>query len=587
MKAGPVEPTRLFRARLDSLRPWQRLAGLFLFAFLLRLAYLLEVKDAAFFAVLVGDGAVYDAAAQKIQTDWIGKEVFYQAPLYPYFLAAIYTLFGHELWAVRIIQIGLGAGACVLLALAGRAFFSEGVALIAGFLLAAYGPALYFDGLIQKACLDLFFMTVLLWSLGRITHDSQRRWPLLAGSVLGCLALTRENALILVPIVLAWLGWRWWDAAGQSIQTRQAPPLFLLGIALVLAPVAVRNYAVGGELILTTSQLGANFYIGNNPDADGTYEPLRWGHGSFPLEHQDAVEIAEKAAGKKLTAAEISHYWTVRATSWIRTHPGDWLKLLVRKWSLVWNAREIPDSDEPLVYQDASLILTLCTAMFSFGTIAPLALAGAVATWSDRKRLWILYLTVLGIAAATALFYVFARYRYPIVPVLILFAAAGVMAIVQRVRRRRLRPLLTYGLLVGGAALAVRWNPPRGGDSRAMALYNLGVSLEQRGDIEQAMTNYRGALAADPGFVQAHVNLGALLAGGGQLEEGIAHERAALRLRPEDSMAHANLANALFELGRLDEAEQHYRSALRAEPDLAMAQQGLGALLEERKKRTP
>ena len=586
MKPGSVKPKQGFRARLHGLRPWQRLAGLFLFAFLLRLAYLVEVKDADVFNVLVGDGAAFDAAAQNIRTDWIGKEVFYQAPLYPYFLAVVYTVFGHELWAARLIQIGLGAGACVLLALAGAAFFRESVALIAGFLLAVYGPALYFDGLIQKACLDLFFMTALLWSLGRIAQDTRRRWPLLAGGVLGCLALTRETALVLLPIVLLWLGWRWWQAR-DSRPARRATPLFLLGVAVILAPVAIRNYAVGGELFLTTSQSGANFYIGNNPDADGTYEPLRWGHGSFPLERQDAIDIAQKAAGKTLTAGEISHYWTARAGDWIRAHPGQWLKLLARKWALVWSAREIPDSDEPAVYRDASLILTVCTALFSFGTIAPLALAGAVATWSDRRRLWILYLTVLGMAAATALFYVFARYRYPIVPALILFAAAGATEIGQRIRHRRPRPLLLYGLLIAGAALVVRLNPPGGGDPRAMALYNLGVSLEQRGDVDRAIANYRGALAANPGFVQAHVNLGALLAAGGQLDEGIAHERAALRLRPDDSMAHANLANALFEQGRLDEAEQHYRAALRAEPDLAMARQGLGALMQERQKRAP
>ena len=45
--------------------------------------------------------------------------------------------------------------------------------------------------------------------------------------------------------------------------------------ALVLAPVALRNRAAGGELVLTTSQAGANFYIGNHPGADGRYQPLR------------------------------------------------------------------------------------------------------------------------------------------------------------------------------------------------------------------------------------------------------------------------------------------------------------------------
>ena len=70
------------------------------------------------------------------------------------------------------------------------------------------------------------------------------------------------------------------------------------GVLLGLAPVAVRNYAVGGGLYLTTSQLGPNFYIGNNPTADGTYRPLRFGRGSAEFERLDATAIAERAQGR-------------------------------------------------------------------------------------------------------------------------------------------------------------------------------------------------------------------------------------------------------------------------------------------------
>ena len=49
---------------------------------------------------------------------------------------------------------------------------------------------------------------------------------------------------------------------------------FALGLALVLGPVALRNYVIGDTFALTTSQLGTNFYIGNNPDATGIYVPL-------------------------------------------------------------------------------------------------------------------------------------------------------------------------------------------------------------------------------------------------------------------------------------------------------------------------
>ena len=44
-----------------------------------------------------------------------------------------------------------------------------------------------------------------------------------------------------------------------------------------------------------------------------------------------------------------------------------------------------------------------------------------------RSQLWILYAMLVAYAASVALFYVFARYRYPLVPLLVLFAAAGIV----------------------------------------------------------------------------------------------------------------------------------------------------------------
>jgi len=60
---------------------------------------------------------------------------------------------------------------------------------------------------------------------------------------------------------------------------RQLIP-FGCGVALLLIPVAVRNYAVGGGFYLTTSQFGPNLYLGNNPRTDGTAGSLIAGRGS-------------------------------------------------------------------------------------------------------------------------------------------------------------------------------------------------------------------------------------------------------------------------------------------------------------------
>ncbi|MDB4980966.1 MAG: Tetratricopeptide 2 repeat protein, partial [Myxococcales bacterium] len=451
-----------------------------------------------------------------------------------------------------------------------------------GALLALAGPCLFFGGLIHKACLDLFLMSALLYMLARLLDEAspRRGWALATGAVLGALTLTRENALLLFPLLAVVLGIA---LAGRG--ARLAVGLFLLGGVLALAPVALRNYAVGGELVLTTSQFGANFYLGNNAQADGTYEPLVYGHGDVANEHADAIALAEQAAGRKLTAGEVSHYWSSRAWAWMSAHPGDWARLLVHKWRLVWSAREISDSDEILVYEDASVLLRALTTLFGFGTFAALAAVGMATTWPQRRRVGFLYVIVGGLAAATALFFVFGRYRVALFPPLALFAAAGLGQLVA-LPRTRPRPRVLAGYVGIGVAAAIATSLPLGGNGdgvrRGTAYYNVAVTQEAGGDLPAAMASYRRSLAFDATSVQAHINLGALLARGGAFGEAIAEERAALGLRPDDVLAHVDLANALLESGRLDEAEPHYREALRLEPEQPQARAGLMTLQDLR-----
>ncbi len=113
---------------------------------------------------------------------------------------------------------------------------------------------------------------------------------------MGGLALTRENALVFIVVILGWILARGMGTGGWG---RQAA-LFLAGLALVLVPVAARNAYVGGGFYITTSQFGPNFYIGNNPSADGTYQALRYGRGAPEYERQDATELAERALGRTL-----------------------------------------------------------------------------------------------------------------------------------------------------------------------------------------------------------------------------------------------------------------------------------------------
>lgn len=571
-------------------------------ALALRGLYLYELRDSLLLAWLFGDGQQYDAWAREIAAgDWVGQEVFYQAPLYPYFLAVLYTIGGHSLALVRSVQCLLGAGACVLVAFAGTRWVSRAAGLCGGLLLAAHPSAVFFDGLIQKSSLDLFLTAAVLAALS--AFSARPRWPLLVGLgvALAALTLNRENARVVYPIAAAWLLLAF---RGASLLRRGAwVALFVAASACVLAPVAWRNYRVGGQPFLSTAQLGPNLFIGNHPGADGRYAPLVAGRGDARAERADAVRLAEEASGRTLTAREVSDYWTRRALAYVADEPASWLRLMAWKLFLTFNATELTDSESIGAFASQAASLRLLQPL-GLGLLLPLAAFGAWATRRDWRRLWILYALVLGFAASVALFFVFARYRFPMVAPLAVLAGAGVAALPAAVRslgsregRRRWAPGLA---LAAALALPASWPLPQHRDDE-ITWYNLGVTLLDAGRHAEAASSLGEALRIEPDFGLAHYQLGRALAALGRhddaerelalaaerlpdaadvhyayamvlirrdswSETALRHLRRAAALAPESAAAHVQIARTLALRGELAEAAREARIALRLAP---------------------
>ena len=552
------KPPTAKAGRFDRFR-WQVVA-IASVAFVVRLAYIWQIRPSPFFDVLIGDARQYDLWAGRIAAgDWIGRDVFYQAPLYPYFLGTIYALAGRDLLLVRICQAVLGAASCALLALAGRRVYSERVGWVAGLGLAIYAPAIFFDGLLQKSVLDVFFVSLVLWLLSFLVENPERRsrWFSL-GLALGGLALTRENALILIVPILLWR-LRPSPAPRSPIPAMLA---FALGLLLVLSPIAIRNRIVGGEWHLTTSQFGPNFYLGNNPNADGTASPLREGRGTAEYERQDATNLAQVAVGRNLTTGEVSSYWTKEALAFIRSRPVTWLKLEARKTALLWNRAELVDTDSQDSYQEWSWLLRTAAHIGHFGVLVPLALFGVLVRWSDRERLWLFYAMAAVYAASVLMFYVSARYRLPLVPFLMLFAAAGLSSLPDFVRApSHGRSAITAAAVIAMAVFA-NWPLWPSGSMRAVTENNLGNALKTDGRFQEAGLHYRRAIEIRPDYAPAYINLGTLLVAQGKPEEAIAAYKRASALAAIDDDLDAKIGNAFLRAGKPADAVEYFQRAL-------------------------
>jgi tetratricopeptide (TPR) repeat protein len=554
----------------------------FAVALAVRLVHVWQMTATPFATVLVGDAKGYDAWARRLAAgDWIGTDVFYQAPLYPYFLGAIYAAFGADAVTARVVQAAVGAASAAMLALAATWLFSPRVGLAAGLVLALYAPAVFLDGLLQKSVLDVAFVSAMVLALAAVLtgRARRRRWWLVLGLAAGALALTRENALVLIAVLAAWMAVA---APGREAGYARALVPFAAGVLLVLAPVAARNYAVGGGLYLTTSQFGPNFYIGNNPSADGSYQSLRFGRGSPEYERADATELAERAAGRALSPGEVSAYWRDRALAFITGEPGAWLRLMGRKALLLVNAREAIDTESQESYAEWSWPLRLLGPVTHVGVLLPLAALGVWASWGQRRRLGIFLLLAAALAASTLAFYVFARYRYPLVPLLVLFAAPALAAGPRLAREWRTPGALgALGAAVVLAALAQAplLSPDR---SRAITETNLGTALYEQARHDEAIARFRRAIEARPDYVPAFNNLGVALRAAGRTDDALRAYRDGLAIRDDYPDLHYNLANALIALNRPDEAATHLRRATAGTPDSAGAHNNLGMALAEK-----
>ena len=207
--------------RLRSLAPF----GLvFALALAVRLAYLWSWHETALFTTPIGDARAYLAWARELAAgDWIGHEVFYQAPLYPYFLAACcircsVTARGSRGSCRRL----LGALACALLGLAGARFFrparrarrgARARALRAGDLLRRADP----EGGARRAVL---VSALLLALAGRVDRD--RPWVARSrpARCSGCSRSSRENALVLAPLAAVFVALAGSGAPGAAARAR-------------------------------------------------------------------------------------------------------------------------------------------------------------------------------------------------------------------------------------------------------------------------------------------------------------------------------------------------------------------------------
>ncbi len=378
-----------------------------------------------------------------------GQPTSIRPPLYPFLVAAVWKVTGTEsLQAVRVVQIVLSLANVVLVYLLGLRLFNRRVALLAAAGLCFYPSLVFYDYLLLTEVLFTFLLT--LTALGYVhLLDRERAWIAFAtGGALGLAALTRSVMwpfpTLLAPLAFASVG-------GPFLKRLRVAALLLVGFALVVGPWVARNTRLQGVFTVVDTMGGLNLHMGNY---EHTLHERTWAtigltgdkHWAVPLrqEHPDASTWSE---GRKEKWAQ------KRALGFMIAHPGLTLRRSAIKFADFWGLeREIIAGFAKGLYDAPRWFVGLATVAIavSFPLVLGLAIVGIFrAAPLDRRAHAFLLLVVLFMCGLHTLAFGHSRYHLPLVPILLVYAAACVAA------RGRLLPEPAEGRLRAALAPAL------------------------------------------------------------------------------------------------------------------------------------
>jgi tetratricopeptide (TPR) repeat protein len=563
--------------------------GLFLGALLLRIFFLLEAAGSPFFSYLIGDSRYYHDWALRIAGgDWLGDSTFWVDPLYAYVLGVIYAIFGPAPIVLLAVQAVLGALTAMIVYALGRRVFGEAAGFLAAALAALYDLLIFYDGVLLKTSMTTFLCALTLLALLRAGETGRLRYWILGGALAGLCCLARSSFLLFLPFAILWMLSLNWKEKRPGFLLSLA--LFLLAAAVLIAPVTIRNHAVTRSFVLLTANLGQNLYLGNSPfNTTGTYTAPPFIREESEHEEQDWKRHAEMKEQRELTPSEVSGFWVGKTLDWIAKDTGAFLSLLWKKVRLTWNRFEVPDNYDVYFYRrEFSNILKI--PFPGFGVVAPLALAGIVIGLAGWRRRLLLYFALLALAALPTVFFIFARFRVPYVPLLCLFAAFFTITWIDWARARRWTRAALGALLLAGMALFV--NFPIAGMDPSLSVkpfYNMGRYHEEQEEYAEALEWYRKGIDTIERMKSEGLEAGYRAsdfynaAGGacwklGKEQEAIDAFEKAVEVNPRERYAHKNLALVLWNMGEYDRSiaswKKHVEIHPRQEPEL-LYRQGL------------
>ncbi len=438
------------------------------------------------------DMGTYKGIAEGIlRGDW-PSSFYYQPFYYAVFLPLALLVAGGSVWGPLLVQCLLGAATVWFTGLVAARLAGRRAGLMAAGLLAVAKYQILCTPFLLLEVLQGFWLALLVWlALRAWDHDRARDW-LWAGLCLAAAILTRGSALLLLPGLLGLLVWRRWprtekgqavagshvgatllkkgapfaDSAGRSSATNHdwdsrgglrnpqkgtkrfdggfgnrlsskggsqhlspagqpARKIWFLVVLLCVVvwlpqlPFSLANWQHHGRWTGPSTAQDAVLALGNTPEAPP-------GGLEYTTAFQEWMRQSDRPAAERVPVSR-------QMLKWLAAEPLAWPELKLRIFLLFWDPLEIPNNFVPERDCAASNLAQL-PFLLDFGVIGALGLTGLLAVLGRCRRsprtAFLVYAVAAGVAGVV-LFYILARFRVPLLPLLAVFAGLALERVLR------------------------------------------------------------------------------------------------------------------------------------------------------------
>lgn len=396
---------------------------IFIFGLSLRLGYVLLVPQ----LVIRADGAQYDTMARNIITehtfsDQFSKSTTYWAPGYPFFLSAIYKIFGINYIALRVVQAILSALVILFVYYIAHEIFNSKIAILSAIISCVYPGFIGYPGLVVSQNLVAFLITLSIFLIIKCHPNTNLTPSIFLGLITGYSSLVRSELFLFWPILFSIIVFI--NRANKKIIK-----FLMLTFAIMCLTVSlwtIRNYKVTGKFIPISLHYGDTLWISTWKE-----EWLEWKYEE---------PLISMLKDRPLRSLELDNAYLKAAINNIKEHPFIYLKMCTKRLYRFWLTGH---SNIFYFMQDSSLnylkkkdyFIFFIKMIMLFFNISVILLgfwgirAAYVKLRQKREFLHYILLPILFFVILHSFLFATPRYSIPIMPFVIIFASYGITSI--------------------------------------------------------------------------------------------------------------------------------------------------------------